>query len=104
MAYATNAIFNTVKGAMIVCQSASGTTQLVDPGVVGSVLSRIQVLLIPTQIEESGVVNGMRKSGHASIGTAQSQEPVTVDDGMTGSQAPQDPAQSLEPCALEGVR
>ncbi|CAI5739632.1 unnamed protein product [Peronospora farinosa] len=45
-------------------------------------------------VEKSGVVNGAMTGSHASNSPAQSREPVAVDVGLTGSQTPQEPAQS----------
>ncbi|CAI5703334.1 unnamed protein product [Peronospora effusa] len=77
-AYVADAVSNTVEGAMTVCQSTPGTTQLERSGVVGSALAESQVTHIPTQVEKTGVVNG----------------------AMTASQAPQEPAQSQETGAV----
>ncbi|CAI5714557.1 unnamed protein product [Peronospora effusa] len=99
-AYVAEAVSNTVEGAMTVCQSAPGTTQLERSGVVGCALAESQVTHIPTQVEKTGVVNGAMTDSHASNSPAQSREPVAVDGGLTGSQAPQEPAQSQEPGAV----
>ena len=96
----TDAVSNTVEGALTVCHMLPSTTQLVEPSVVGSVLTGSKVTQNPTQLEETGVVNGTMTGSHASNGPAQSQEPVAVDGGLTGSQAPQEPAQSQEPGAV----
>uniref|UniRef100_A0AAV1TEI0 Uncharacterized protein n=1 Tax=Peronospora matthiolae TaxID=2874970 RepID=A0AAV1TEI0_9STRA len=74
----TDAVSNTVEGALKVCQTSPSTTQLVEPGVVDEAMT----------------------GSHASKGPAQSREPVAVDGGLTESQAPQEPAQSLEPGAV----
>ncbi|CAI5704896.1 unnamed protein product [Peronospora effusa] len=99
-AYVADAMSNTVEGAMTVCQSTPGTTQLERSGVVGSALAESQVTHIPTQVEKTGVVNGAMTSSHALNGPAQSRELVAVYGGLTGSEAPQEPAQSQEPGAI----
>ncbi|CAI5706517.1 unnamed protein product [Peronospora effusa] len=96
----TDAVSNTVEGAMTVCQSTPGTTQLERSGVVVGALVESQVTHIPTQVEKTGVVNGAMTGNHASNSPAQSREPVAVDGGLTASQAPQEPAQSQEPGAV----
>ncbi|CAI5722202.1 unnamed protein product [Peronospora effusa] len=78
-AYVTDAVSNTVEGAMTVCQSTPGTTQLERSGVVVSALAESQVTHIPTQVEKTGVVNGAMTGSHASNSPAQSREPVAVD-------------------------
>ncbi|CAI5701582.1 unnamed protein product [Peronospora effusa] len=98
--YVADAVSNTVEGAMTVCQSTPGTTQLERSGVVGSALAESQVTHIATKVEKTGVVNGAMTGSHASNSPAQSREPVAVDGGLTGSQAPQEPAQSQEPGAV----
>ena len=65
-AYVADAVSNTVEGAMTVCQSAPGTTQLERSGVVGSALAESQVTHIRTQVEEAGVVNGAMTGSHSS--------------------------------------
>ena len=65
-AYVTDAVSNTVEGAMTVCQSTPGTNQLERSGVVVSALAESQVTHIPTQVEETGVVNGAMTDSHAS--------------------------------------
>ena len=76
--YVTDSVSNTVEGAMTVCQSTPGTTQLEKSGVVGSALAESQVTHIPTQVEETGTVNGTMTDSHASNSPAQSREPVAV--------------------------
>ena len=93
-------VSNTVEGAMTVCQSTPGTTQLERSGVVVRALAEIQVTHISTQVEKTGVVNGAMTSSHASNSPAQSREPVVGYGRLTGSQAPQEPAQSHEPGAV----
>ena len=99
-AYVADAVSNTVKGAMKVCKSTPGTTQLERSGVVVSALAESQVKHIPTQVEKTGVVNGAMTGSHASNSPAQSREPVAVNGGPTGSQAPHEPSQSQEPGAV----
>ena len=57
---------------MTVCQSTPGTTQIVEPEVVESVLTESQMTLIPTQVEKTGVLNDAMTGTHASNGPAQS--------------------------------
>ena len=91
-----------VDSALTGCQTSLNCTQSQMPGTKETLSAPTgsQVAQIPTQLEESEVVERAMTSSHVSPIPAQSTKPVADESELTESQASHKPAQCLKPGAV----